>query len=88
MDLKEGQPDRLVELPSELPILVVGGDKGAESDDPGVCKELGHLAHPPDVLLPVLRGKAEVLVQAGPHIVTIKAIGRDASGHQVLFQGK
>ena len=33
---------------------------------------------PPDVLLPVLRGEAEVLVEAVADVVAVKSVGGDA----------
>lgn len=45
-----------------------------------------HLSYPPDVLVPVLLRKAQVLVQSESHIVTVEAIGGETEMEQVLLK--
>ena len=50
-------------------------DERAQHDEPGVGHQLGHLADAPDVLDAVGFGKAEVAVEAVPHIVAVEHDG-------------
>ena len=52
--------------------------EGAESDHSGVGEKFSDLCHASDVLLAVLLREAQVLVQAGPHVVAVKTVGRNA----------
>ena len=88
VDLIEGKAVLLVELPGEVPVLLEGGDEGAERHHAAVSEELPHLGHPADVLLAVLGSEAEVLVQPRPDVVAVQPVGRDAPGHEVLLQGE
>src|SRR5690625_742219 len=57
-----------------FPVTLFRGNKGSQSNDTGVCHELGHLRDTPNVLLSVLRRKTQVLVQARADIITIQAV--------------
>ena len=63
-------------------------DERAKGDDSRVCEQLSNFCHSPDVLFPVFRSKAQVLVETSPDIVTVQAVGGDTTRHKVLFQGK
>ena len=63
-------------------------DERAQCHDARVGKELSDLCHPADVLLAVLGGEAEVLVQPRPDVVAVEAVGGDAAGDEVLLQGE
>ena len=72
--------------PDPLAILLVGGDEGGDDDGAGVGEQLGHLAHPADVLLPVSGGEAEVTIQAVADVVAIQGVGVVAQVEEFLFQ--
>ena len=46
---------------------------------------MSHLADSPDILVPVFRAKAEVLVQAMPDVVTVKNVRVTAASQQGAF---
>lgn len=59
-----------------------------DAHQPGICKQLGHLGDTPDVLLAVLRGEAQVLVQAVTDVVSVQGVTWDGVGYEVLLQSK
>ena len=63
-------------------------DEGRDAHDSSVSEQLGHLRDSADVLLPVLRGEAQVLVEPRADVVPIQTIGRNPLGNQVLLQRK
>jgi len=65
--------------------LPEGTDEAGETHNATVCKQLGDLGDTSDVLLTVLVGEAEVLVEAVSHVVPIETVGWDPVAHQVLL---
>lgn len=61
-----------------MPVLFEGRDKAAEADLATVGEELGDLGDSANVLPSVLRGEAEVVVEAGADVVAVEAVGGDA----------
>jgi hypothetical protein len=47
---------------------------------------LTYLCYPPDVLVPVLLGEAQVFVQAEAHVVAVETVGGIAQVEQVLLE--
>lgn len=78
--------DLLVQVPGDLAVLPVGRDKGGDGDGGRVGEELGDLADAADVLVAVGLGKAEVLVQAEAHVVTVEAVGGEPKVKEVLLK--
>ena len=74
VNLEEGQTGLQVETAGQLPVLLVRRDKGAKGHAAGVRKQFAHLGYATDILLAVLRAKAQVLVQSRP-----------VSGHILIF---
>ena len=70
------------------PHLLEWGDEAGDADDASVGKELGHFTDAADILLPVLGGKSQVLVQPCPDVVTVKYISRNSPTTEVLLKGK
>lgn len=68
--------------------LPEGADETGEAHDATVGKQLSHLGDPPDVLLAILVGETEILVEPVPDVVPVEAVSRDAMSHQVLLQRK
>lgn len=68
--------------------LSVWTDETGEAHDAAIGEQFGHLADSADILLAVLWGKAEVLVEAVSDVVSIQAVCRDALRHEVLLQGE
>src|SRR5690606_18523128 len=65
----------------------VGADKAGQGDHPGIHEELGDLADATDVLVAILGGKAQVLVDAEADVVAVEAVGDLAHLVQGAFQG-
>ena len=55
-------------------------DERGDTDDAAISEELGHLSDTADVLLTVLLGEAEVLVQAVTDVVSVKTGRRRERG--------
>ena len=49
-----------------LAVLLQGGDEGADADEARLHHQLGHLAHPPDVLGAIRLRESQVVVEAMP----------------------
>jgi len=75
----------LCEVPGILPVCPVRGYECRHIDDACLPEEVGHLADPPDVLLAILRGEAEIFVQAVPNVVSVQNIGDVAPFEKSLF---
>ena len=54
----------LGEVPGFLPVCPVRGDECRHIDDACLAEEICHFANPPDILLTILRGEAEVFIEA------------------------
>jgi len=54
-------------------------NEGAEGDDSGVGEKSSHFRHAADVLLSVLGGEAQVLVQPVADVVAVQTVGGDTS---------
>lgn len=65
-----------------------GGDEAGDAHQTGVGEQLGHLGHAADVLLAVLGGEAQVLVEAVADVVPVQRVAGDGVCHQVLLQRK
>jgi hypothetical protein len=76
-----------VEVPGEVPVGAVGTDEGGDGDGGRVGEELGYLGDAADVLVAVLLGEAEVLVEAEADVVAVEAVGGHAEVQEVLLQG-
>lgn len=63
-------------------------DEACDAHQAGVGEKLGHFRNAPDVLFPVFRGEAQVLVQSVANVVSVQGVTRDGVGYEVLFQGK
>lgn len=76
-----------VEVAGNLTVGAVGGDEGGDGDGGGVGEELGDLGNAADVLVAVLLGEAQVLVEPEADVVAVEAVGVDAELQQVLLEG-
>ena len=56
------------------PVRPVRRDERNEDDEPGVAHELADLRHAADILSTVLRGEAQILVEARPDVVAVEDI--------------
>lgn len=77
-----------VQLAGEVAVGAVRGNEGGDGDGGGVGEELGYLADAADVLVAVLLGEAQVLVEAEADVVAVEAVGRHAEVQQVLLEGR
>lgn len=77
----------LVQLPCRIPIPTVGRNKRRNGHRVAVRKELRDLGDPTDILVAVLLGEAQVLVEAEPHVVAVEPVcGRPAAGEQLVLE--
>ena len=70
------------------PHLLEWRDEAGDADDASVGKELGHFTDAANILLPVLGGKPQVLVQPCPDVVTVQYISGNSPTTEVLLKGK
>lgn len=84
--LKEGQIRVAVDLTGHVSVLGEGRHEAAQRHDPAVGEQARHLGHAPDVLLAVLLGEAQVLVQPRADVVAVEPVRHDAPAHQVRLQ--
>ena len=66
------------DVSSSPSIRAIGRYQGNQDNHACVHHELGDLSNASNVLSPVLRGEAKILVQASAHVVAVKHIGMDA----------
>lgn len=76
-----------VELAGDEAVCPVRANEGSDGDGGRVGKELGDLCDAANVLVAVLFGKAQVLVQAEADIVAVEAVGGEAQVQKVLLEG-
>ena len=65
----------LVLVPIAVSVLAIGRDECGKYDDSCIGKKVRHLSDSSDVLLAVLRGKPEILVEPVAYVVTVQYIG-------------
>jgi hypothetical protein len=75
MDLDERESGRFVQRAHFVAIRLVRADEARQRDRAGIAEELGDLADAPDVLLAVLLGESQVLVDAHADVVAVETIG-------------
>lgn len=75
--LEEGQIKVLVYAPGHGSVLLEGRNKTAQANNPSVGEEFRNLGYSPNVLLPVLRCKAQIVVQTGAHVVAVQTVTGD-----------
>ena len=73
-------------LAGDVTIFAIRGDEAGHGDEAGIGKEFGHFAYAADILFAVFRRKAQILVQAVAHVVTVKDIGEPVSLNQRMLQ--
>lgn len=77
-----------VQLAGDVAVCPVGRDEGGDGDGGRVGEELGDFGDAADVLVAVLLGEAEVLVEAEADVVAVETVGGDAKVQQVLLEGR
>lgn len=77
----------LVQVARDLAVGLVRADEAGDGDGAAVGEQLGDLGDAANVLVAVLLGEAEVLVQAEAHVVAVEAVGGHAQVQEVLLQG-
>lgn len=92
-DLNEGQLLVLaaaglgVQLARHVAVSPVRRDEGGDGNGGRVGKELGDLTNAADVLVAVLLGEAQVLVQTEAHVVAIETVGGQPQVEEMLLEG-
>lgn len=77
----------LMQVTRDLAVGNVRGDEAGEGNGAAVGKQLGDLGDAADVLVAVLLGETQVLVQAEANIVAVEAVGGEPEVQQVLLEG-
>lgn len=75
-----------MQRPGQITVGAVRRDEGGDCDGGGVGEQLGDLADAADVLVAVLLGEAQVLVEAEADVVAVEAVGDQAEVQQVLLE--
>ena len=78
----------LVQRAGEVTVRTVRRDEASDGNGAGVGKQFGHLGDAADVFLAVLRGEAEIFVEAEADVVAVETVGALAVGFadQGLFE--
>ena len=76
--LDEGYPLVLVALARRVAVGPVRRHERDQRDDAAAAEEAGHFAHAPHGLGAVAGREPEVAVEAGPHVVAVQVLGRNA----------
>jgi hypothetical protein len=75
-----------VQVARLLAIGLVRRDKRRNGNGGRIRKKLGNLCYPPDVLVPVLLGEAQVLVEPEAHVVAVEAVRGVSEVQEVLLE--
>jgi hypothetical protein len=53
-------------------------DKCSQADHSRVSKQLSHLSYSPNILISILRGETQVLVETSSHVIAVQCVCRYA----------
>jgi len=68
-------------------VAAIGANERGHGDDSGINKKLADLGDAADILLAIVGGKSEVLVEAVANVVAVEYVGEVAPLHQGMLEG-